>query len=93
LDDPDLLGRRVVYSERFSPNGIERPRDGGRRSVRDERWRYVRSFEGQEWLYDLTTNYPNAGSNLLNLPLPAEAAFAWERLSLDLDEVIFELGE
>jgi arylsulfatase A-like enzyme len=92
LKDPNRLGREVIYTERFWPNGRDLPRSHGARSLRDKRWRYIRQSDGVEELYDLTAKYPNSGPNLLNQTLSTEAARAWGRLSLDLDQIEADLG-
>jgi arylsulfatase A-like enzyme len=93
LEEPDRLGREILYTERFGPNEPNGPHTYWKQSLRDERWRYIRGSGGQEGLYDLTAKYPNAGPNLLDEPLSEEAVHAWFRLSIDLDQIEADMGQ
>jgi arylsulfatase A-like enzyme len=93
LKEPDRSGREIVYTEKFVPNGRDRPRSRGKRSVRDERWRLIRSEDGRESLYDLAASHPNSGPNLLDETLSEEAARAWYQLSIDLDQIEADIAQ
>jgi arylsulfatase A-like enzyme len=93
LKEPDRLGREIIYTEQFRPNGRDKPRVSRQRSVRDERWRLIRKLDGSETLFDLSASPPNSGPNLLDEPLSEEAERAWIQLSVDLDQIEADIGQ
>jgi arylsulfatase A-like enzyme len=91
LARPGAVVREHAYSEYFSPNGRDAAsRDVWARSVRDERWRFVRRLQGREELYDLADG-PAEGVDLAasitdpSQTLPGEAGEALERMRALLD--------
>lgn len=102
LSDPDRESARAyAFVERFEPNG-QGPFPSYARAVRDDRFKLIRTLEGEfylEELYDVTTGpVEDSGEELLAAgPLSVDAEAAYEALSAELDrleaEVVFEVPE
>jgi arylsulfatase A-like enzyme len=92
LGDPDGLQGRIVYSEKFLPNGLVGPYNHDWRIARDERFKYVWRYTDEtelveETLHDLWAD--GDATDLLEGPLDAEAEAAYARLSADVrDRVV-----